>query len=293
MATIPSHLHRTLGTTPEGAAWIDGLPSLIEALTARLALSVGEPVESEASCAWVTPATTADGRDVMLKLGYPHMEAMHEIDGLAFWHGDPTVLLVDADREAHAMVLERCRPGRHLRTLPERDQDEILAGLLRRLWRPPPPSRPFRPLARMIDSWCTEIREREEGWSDEARIREGLAAFEELAGSQREHVVLATDLHAGNVLSAERQPWLVIDPKPFVGDPCYDATQHLLNCRERMSEAPRELVARLAGLLGIDEVRLRGWAFARFALLDADDVASTARIAARLADGPPITQSHG
>ena len=26
------------------------------------------------------------------------------------------------------------------------------------------------------------------------------------------------------------RPWLVIDPKPFVGDPAYDATQHLFNC---------------------------------------------------------------
>jgi streptomycin 6-kinase len=34
-------------------------------------------------------------------------------------------------------------------------------------------------------------------------------------------VVISTDLHAGNVLGAEREPWLAIDPKPFVGDPAY------------------------------------------------------------------------
>ena len=30
------------------------------------------------------------------------------------------------------------------------------------------------------------------------------------------------------------KPWLAIDPKPFVGDRAYDATQHLFNCRQRL-----------------------------------------------------------
>ena len=35
----------------------------------------------------------------------------------------------------------------------------------------------------------------------------------------------------GHVLSGQRRPWLLIDPKPYVGDPHYDVLQHLLNCR--------------------------------------------------------------
>ena len=42
-------------------------------------------------------------------------------------------------------------------------------------------------------------------------------------------MLLHTDLHAGNVLAAEREPWLAIDPKPYVGDPAYDVTQHIFN----------------------------------------------------------------
>src|SRR5215207_7784436 len=38
----------------------------------------------------------------------------------------------------------------------------------------------------------------------------------ELSRSAPTDVLLATDLHAGNVLRARREPWLVIDPKPFV-----------------------------------------------------------------------------
>ena len=78
-------------------------------------------------------------------------------------------------------------------------------------------------------------------------------------------VLLATDLHAGNVLRATREPWLVIDPKPFIGDPAYDATQHLLNCGARLRSDPIETIRRFADLLGVDRDRLRLWMFARAA----------------------------
>src|SRR5262249_57722167 len=79
-------------------------------------------------------------------------------------------------------------------------------------------------------------------------------------------VVLAPDVHAGNVLRAAREPWLAIDPKPFVGDPAYDATQHLLNCEERLLSAPLATVGRFADLLAVDPERVRLWTFARAAV---------------------------
>jgi streptomycin 6-kinase len=84
-------------------------------------------------------------------------------------------------------------------------------------------------------------------------------------------VLLATDLHAGNVLRSEREPWLVIDPKPFVGDPAYDATQHLFNCTERLLSDPKGTIHRMAYLLGVDYERVRLWTFARAAAEPRDD----------------------
>ena len=79
-------------------------------------------------------------------------------------------------------------------------------------------------------------------------------------------MLLATDLHAGNVLRAQREPWLVIDPKPFVGDPAYDATQHLLNCRDTLRSDPDGTIRRFADLLGVaNSNQCRLWLFARAA----------------------------
>ena len=79
---------------------------------------MGPPITQDATCSWVAPATTRDGDEVILKLGYPHMEGMHEIDRLEFWNGDPTAALLRADRDMNALLLERCSPGRPLCELP-------------------------------------------------------------------------------------------------------------------------------------------------------------------------------
>lgn len=194
----------------------------------------------------------------------PHTEANHEIDGLRFWDGDPTVRLLDADEGSGAMLLERCVPDTWLRSSPEEEQDVVIAGLLRRMWRVPDSPHPFRPLAEMVDRWIEETLANQARWLDPGLVREGLRAFGALSDDPVPgHVLLATDLHAGNVLSARREPWLVIDPKPFVGDPAFDATQHLLNCTERMLDAPGATIERFAGLVGVDPDRVRRWTFAR------------------------------
>jgi hypothetical protein len=53
------------------------------------------------------------------------------------------------------------------------------------------------------------------------------------------------------------------DPKPYVGDRCYDVLQHLLNEPERVTADPHGTVGRMADLTGLDPDRTRHWAFAR------------------------------
>jgi streptomycin 6-kinase len=111
--------------------------------------------------------------------------------------------------------------------------------------------------------------------------REGVAMFRMLPGSADRHVLLVTDLHADNVLAAQREPWLIIDPKPYAGDPTYDALQHLLNCEERLHADPAGMTTRMADLLQLDVERLRRWLFAR-CVLEAPGWPRLADIARRL-----------
>ena len=284
---IPARVVESCTGWARGEAWLRALPGLVDDLRERWGLILDDPYDAEVSVSWVAPARRSDGSPAVLKVGLPHMEAEHEIAGLRFWDGEPTVRLLDADVSVNAMLLERCVPGTRLRENPEPEQDEVIAGLLRRLWRRPPPGHPFRSLADMIASWSAEARATEASWADPGLVREGLATFESLSRSAppEANVLLATDLHAGNVLAAQRAPWLVIDPKPFVGDRAYDPTQHLLNGLERMRRDARGLVRRLADLTEVDEQRLESWTFARAAVErgrgDAPAWAEVARTLAR------------
>jgi streptomycin 6-kinase len=281
---LPPRLAVLCRQTTERRAWLNRLPGVLRRLQVQWSLTLGAPFD-DASCAWVAPVKRADGSSAVLKVGIPHMEGEHEIQGLRFWKGEPTVHLLDAEDELGAMLLERCEPGTQLRALPDSEQDVVIAQLLRRLWRKPTVPHPFRPLSAMTRYWSSETLADMDAWPDASLVREGLGLLDELARiAANDSVLLATDLHAGNVLRSEREPWLVIDPKPFVGDPAYDATQHLFNSRERLRSDPDGTIDRIADLLGVDRKRVRLWTFARAAAEPRqdwdDDLMSLARLIA-------------
>jgi streptomycin 6-kinase len=182
------------------------------------------------------------------------------------------------------MLLEQCLPGTTLRSQPEPAQDEIIAGVLKGLWGSHVETTGmetmgtetmslcgFRPLSEMIDLWCRETIAHRLLWPDAGLVHEGLRLMKELARPAPADVLLATDLHAGNLLRSEREPWLAIDPKPFVGDRAYDPVQHVINCETRLHRNPAGLVERIAGLTEVDAERLRLWVFARAAADPRDD----------------------
>ncbi len=268
---VPAYLQLSTDVGgPARAAWLAALPDRVGELTARWALDLGEPFEPGGSCSWVAPGTDREGRDVVLKVAWRHTEALHEAEGLAVLggHGAVDVYAFEhMDGDTTAMLLERCRPGTELRERPEAEQHQVVTDLLRSVWAVDlPPDHPFRPLSVMADDWVVQAEARlaaEPGRLDAGLAREGLALFRELSRTGPAEVLLFTDLHAGNVLGGERRPWLLIDPKPYVGDPHYDVLQHLLNCDVSLSADPIGLLTEVADLAGLDAGRVRQWLFAR------------------------------
>ncbi len=195
--------------------------------------------------------------DVVLKIQWPHRESEHEADALELWQGDGAVRLLARDDERHALLLERCRPGT---PVGERALD-VLIDLLPRLWRPA--GAPFTSLADEAAWWASTIRgEWEEAGRpfEERLVDAAISTLEELAATQGEQVLLHQDLHPENVLAAEREPWLVIDPKPLVGEREF-AVAPIVRARElgHSKEAVVGRLNRLTGELGLDRERALGW----------------------------------
>ena len=267
--------------------WLGLLPGLLATFAVRWGLSVGPPFQPGGHTAWVAPARSVTGADVVLKVAWRHPEADHEADGLQLWAGDGAVRLHEVAElpDTIVLLLERCRPGVALSGEPESVQDEVIAGLLRRLWvNPPAPSR-LRPLSVMCHRWAEQFDANCSAGRvilDDEVAERGISLFRSLPTTADREVLLCTDLHAGNVLAAQREPWLVIDPKPYVGDPTYDVVQHMLNCAERLHDDPFALITRLAGMLDLDAERVRLWTFAR-CVQESPEWPNLADVARRLA----------
>ena len=265
MHPIPPHLKKLADSTPANRTWINFLPTIIKQLKKEWHLDLGQPFFENASCSYVVPCTANGKEPAVLKIGLPHEEALHEIEGLQLLNGQPTVRLLCFDKTHNAMLLEKCVPGSSLKEEPEPVQDEIIGQLLQELWKADFTGTPFRPLASMVELWNREAQAQLHRFPDAELANKGCRLKEKLIETTTSPALLATDLHAGNVLRAERQTWLVIDIKPYIGDRCYDVTQHLLNCIQRLTAAPKATIKRVSQQAAVDEKRVRGWMFARLA----------------------------
>jgi streptomycin 6-kinase len=211
----------------------------------------------------VAPARTADGVDAVLKVQAPHRESEHEAAALELWDGDGAIRLLAHDPEHHALLLERCVPGTPLAEAGRQDGAlDVFVGLLPRLWKPA--GAPFRPLAEEAAWWLEHL---EETWEQAGKPFEqrllgaALEALRELPPTQGEQVLLHQDLHGDNVLAAQREPWLAIDPKPLAGEREFGLAPIIRSFE--LGHSRRDVVHRLDRLsseLGLDRERARGWA---------------------------------
>jgi streptomycin 6-kinase len=204
--------------------------------------------------------TTAEGEQAVLKVQRPHREDEHEAAALELWDGDGAVRLLDSEPE-HTLLIERCVPGAPLSDAGQEAALDVFVELLPRLWKPAGP--PFGTLAVEAAWWSDSL---EATWERFGRPFErplldaALEALAELPRTQGEQVLLHQDLHGDNVLSAEREPWLAIDPKPLVGEREFGIAP-IVRSRE-LGHSKRDVLRRfdrLVSELGLDRERARGW----------------------------------
>jgi streptomycin 6-kinase len=274
MDGIPEALARTVVEMhgPEGARWLECLEAILAECGKRWSLEISAPFEP-LSYNYVAPAVRADGADVVLKAGVPGGELSTEIEALRTFGGRGSVRLLEADPDAGVLLLERLSPGVPLTTLPDEPATRAAVRVMRGLWRPVPPGHAFP----TIEDWglgFKRLRARFGGPGPfPARLLEAAETlFADLAASAAPPVLLHGDLHHRNILAAERQPWLAIDPKGVVGEPAYEVGALLRNpMPELLEEAqPGRLLHRrvdqLAAELGLDRERLVGWGVAQAVL---------------------------
>lgn len=260
---LPSRL-KSLERSREGRDWLAALPSTIDACRRRWGLRLERPYE-QSSVSIVFPAVTPEGSCVALKIQFPHPECKHEAAALRRWGGRGAVQLLDNDPALNALLLERCDPGDHLSTVKPDIALEVLTELLPRLWVDA--DQPFVSLSEEAGIWAEHLPS---SWERAGRPLEialldaALSALSALRESQGRQVLVHQDLHGDNVLRATREPWLVIDPKPLVGEREFSLAP-IIRAYE-FGHSRESVIRRLDKLtndLGLNRERARLWSFAQ------------------------------
>ncbi|MEV7678788.1 aminoglycoside phosphotransferase family protein [Streptomyces sp. NPDC088341] len=259
---IPAELAETqskiLGEA--GRAFIEALPGRAADFLERWELRRTGP-SMYGMCALVLPVECADGTAAVLKLQHLDEESAGEPVALRAWDGAGAVRLLRYDGTTGTLLLERLR-ARDLSGVPSREAVLILGGLLARLTSAKAPAG-LRTLGEAAARMLSEVPVLEKSLADEGErrlLRDCAAAVREVVAEPGDRL-LHWDLHYENVLAADREAWLAIDPKPLAGDPGFE----LLPALDNRFDASETLwrFDLLTEALGLDRERARAWTLGR------------------------------
>lgn len=269
MTDLPTSLLRR--APPNRRPWLDRLAGDIQACVREWGLECDPPYPG----LWLNyaaPVTLSDGTPSVLKIGDPtDKEFASELAALRLYGGHGAVRLLRADPERGAMLLERLGPP-----LAEAADDDAAtlaaAEVVRHIHRPAPPApHPFPTVADWGRGFA-RLRTRYGGGTGPfppLLVDAAERLYAELLGSSGPSLLLHGDLHAGNILSASRAPWLAIDPKGVLGEATFETTS-VIRDRPPHGADPRRVYARrlaiLSEALGLDRDRMLSWSLAQSVL---------------------------
>jgi streptomycin 6-kinase len=251
---------------PEWAAFVERLPRVLREVMDEWALELdGEP--RHGFCALVLPVRHA-GRAAVLKLGFPDDESEHEGLALQRWGGDGAVRLLSADPHRGALLLERLHET-DLCSVPVEEACAVVGERYARLHVPAPPQ--LRPLTSYVGRWTEQLADLPRVAPLPHRLAQQAVSLghDLVSDAGSTGTLIHADLHYENVLAGDREPWLVIDPKPVSGDPHYEPAPMLWNRWDEVvaSGDVRTAVRRrfhvLVDTAGLDEDRARDWVVVR------------------------------
>jgi streptomycin 6-kinase len=239
---IPAGLLVVASRGQDWADWLDRLPRLIRELLDEWELRV-DGTAAYGNCALVVPVLARDGQRAVLKVQFPHWEAETEHLALRAWAGNGAVQLLRADPRRFALLLERLEP-RDLTTIDALDACEIVGRTYKRLHVPAGPQ--YRTLSGELRRWVEGFRQLPASAPVPHRyVEQAISlATDFIADPATDGRLIHTDLHYENMLAAEREPWLVIDPKPLSGDPHYEVAPLIWNRWDEVAAARDWVVVR-------------------------------------------------
>jgi len=241
--SIPILIPERLARNKNWATWLSQLPDILASCAKKWHLNIEAPMTekyAKMGYGYITPATQQDGTEVVLKIIPPNLIAeLRERQALQLCDGKSTIKLLGYDETLGTIMIERARPGVPLSVNSDDNKNtRIACHQMKNFWRPLPAKHNFVSTDYEIKGF-DRLRKKNNGTTGKFPEKWATRAetlYQELMATSTETVLLHTDLHHYNILSATREPWLTIDPKGYYGDPGYEVGAYLANYPEESCE---------------------------------------------------------
>ena len=251
-----------------GREWLDNLPSLLAWCEREYGARIGSPFEL--SYNYVAPVTLDSGGEAVLKLSPHGADFRQEVTATRYFDGRGMARLLQSDEARGIALLERLRPGTMLVELDDDDrQTEIAAEVMLDLRHASPPDAQLPTPRDWFRAFAAHRAEHGGGSGPlpRAMFERGEATYAELLDSAEPAVLLHGDLHHYNILSAQRAPWLAIDPHGLIGEPAFETGAFFGNPFDLLDRPDRARILKrradiFAERLELDRTRIVAWGFA-------------------------------
>jgi streptomycin 6-kinase len=245
------------------ARWLRSVPDAVQRAASRWHLDVDDDEQMHGGFAVVVPVHRGDEACV-LKISQLTEAVAAEALALSAWEGQGAVRLLGADPGAGVLLLERLNPRRTLFDLPWQAAARVAAALLHRLANVPAPAGvpSLREIGETMAGSLQARNQRVGGPVPKPCLDAAASLARELGASAGDRLVHA-DLHYGNVLAGDREPWLAIDPRAVAGDPEHAVPELLWARLEEVGTGLRRLLAMLVTEGDLDPEKARSWSIVR------------------------------
>lgn len=255
-----------------GEKWLADLPNISAEISRKWSLKFVKTFPN-LTFNLVAACVNEKRENAVLKICVPEENPpiFNEKNALEAFGGRGAVRVLNFDDNLCAMLLERAAPGKTLREIfPPGNLRavETAVDVMKKLPRQPPRKSEFP----LLEEWTNDLSKARKTKFEPRAVEKARRIFADFRQPFKKRLLLHGDVHTDNIISAAREPFLLIDPKGCVGEIGFEIavflndfvswTNYLTNQKDVLNCA----VGKFSEGFGLESKEIYRWAFAQAVL---------------------------
>lgn len=251
----------------KGENWLNNLPKTIQTLENIWSIKHENHFQN-LSYNYVAKCKKNDGSQVVIKIALPldNVEIFNEATALKLFDGKGSVKLLNENKELQAILIEHLSPGLTLKEVYKNDEFGAVDRAINVLQKIA-----FRPSKKInlpsTAKWFEIFETMENTEFPRKHLKKAQKHLKEIYNPIQNYFLLHGDFHHENILSSNRDDFLVIDPKGVIGSIGYEIAVFLnnhadwLESNSNYSTKMNYAIKKFSRAFGVSEQEINDWCY--------------------------------